>query len=58
MHGSGAGWQALVDHLANAERKDNRQRAQEKVGKILFVVFFSALITFAVGLWFQAMGWL
>ncbi len=54
----GRGYQAFLDHLVNAERKDRRQRAHEKVGKILFVVIFSALITFAVGLWFQAMGWL
>jgi peptidoglycan biosynthesis protein MviN/MurJ (putative lipid II flippase) len=54
----GSGWQAFVDHLANAERKDARRRRQEFVGRVLYVVIFSALITLLVGLWFQAMGWL
>ncbi len=55
MHDS---WNAFFSELAEASRKDERRRVANKVGNILWVVIFSALITFAVGLWFQAMGWL
>ena len=51
-------WQAFVDHLANAERKDARRRKQEFAGRILYVVFFSALLCLGAGIFMEGMGWM
>jgi hypothetical protein len=48
-------WQAFVAHLA--ERED-RRRSHEAIGRVLYAVIFSVMLTFAAGLFLQYMGWL
>ncbi len=51
-------WQAFVDHLANAERKDSRRRKQEFAGRVLWIVVVSASIALLVGMFLENVGWL
>jgi hypothetical protein len=52
------GWQAFVNHLANAERIDRRRRKQEAIGRVLYAVVFAAIVTIIVGLAMQALRWI
>jgi hypothetical protein len=49
----GKGWQDFIDHLADGARREQRERRQETVGRVLYAVIFAALITFGVGLALQ-----
>jgi hypothetical protein len=49
-------WQCFVEHLADADKLDRKRRAQERVGKVLYAVIFSALFSIGVGLILERLG--
>ncbi len=51
-------WQEMVNRLANQARRDERRYKQEAIGRVLYAVVFSALLTAAIGFILQWAGWL
>ncbi len=54
----GRGWQSYVAYLTEQSRKDSAARRHEAVGRVLYAVIFSVLLTFAVGMLMKYMRWL
>ena len=51
-------WQEMVNRLANQARRDTRRHKHEAIGRVLYAVVFSAIISALAVVTFQYFGWI